>query len=159
MRSIQRCCRYDLCCCTSESGIEMNIYGKSAHAGVNPEDGISAIQVAAKAIAAMKLGRIDDETTANIGKFQGGSALNVVCDFVRSKLKPAVLYRRRWSCKLLRCVKHWKRRAASTVQRLNSTVRSCILHLVSTMNMKLYSLLSVPSAAWDWRRARFRWWQ
>ncbi|KAA8782266.1 tripeptide aminopeptidase [Paenibacillus sp. 4624] len=63
--------------------IEMKIYGKSAHAGVNPEDGISAIQVAAKAIAAMKLGRIDDETTANIGKFQGGSALNVVCDFVQ----------------------------------------------------------------------------
>lgn len=61
----------------------MKIYGKSAHAGVNPEDGISAIQVAAKAIAAMKLGRIDDETTANIGKFQGGSALNVVCDFVQ----------------------------------------------------------------------------
>lgn len=61
----------------------MSIYGKSAHAGVNPEDGISAIQVAAKAIAAMKLGRIDDETTANIGKFQGGSALNVVCDFVQ----------------------------------------------------------------------------
>ncbi|CAI6061878.1 Peptidase T [Paenibacillus sp. JJ-100] len=63
--------------------IQMKIYGKSAHAGVNPEDGISAIQVAAKAIAAMKLGRIDNETTANIGKFQGGSALNVVCDFVQ----------------------------------------------------------------------------
>ncbi|PYE51704.1 M20/M25/M40 family metallo-hydrolase [Paenibacillus barcinonensis] len=63
--------------------ILMNIYGKSAHAGVNPEDGISAIQVAAKAIAAMKLGRIDGETTANIGRFQGGSALNVVCDFVQ----------------------------------------------------------------------------
>ncbi|MFE6076143.1 M20/M25/M40 family metallo-hydrolase [Paenibacillus sp. NPDC057886] len=63
--------------------IQMKIYGKSAHAGVNPEDGISAIQVAAKGIAAMKLGRIDDETTANIGKFQGGSALNVVCDFVQ----------------------------------------------------------------------------
>ncbi|WP_017687625.1 M20/M25/M40 family metallo-hydrolase [Paenibacillus sp. PAMC 26794] len=63
--------------------IQMSIYGKSAHAGVNPEDGISAIQVAAKAIAAMTLGRIDDETTANIGKFQGGSALNVVCDFVQ----------------------------------------------------------------------------
>ncbi|WP_434750488.1 M20/M25/M40 family metallo-hydrolase [Paenibacillus amylolyticus] len=67
----------------SRAEIQMKIYGKSAHAGVNPEDGISAIQVAAKAIAAMKLGRIDNETTANIGKFQGGSALNVVCDFVQ----------------------------------------------------------------------------
>jgi len=61
----------------------MKIYGKSAHAGVNPEDGVSAIQVASKAISRMKLGRIDHETTANIGKFEGGGATNVVCDFVQ----------------------------------------------------------------------------
>ncbi|GAK39936.1 putative peptidase [Paenibacillus sp. TCA20] len=61
--------------------IKMKITGKSAHAGVNPEDGISAIQVAAKSIAAMKLGRIDHETTANIGSFSGGGPLNVVCDY------------------------------------------------------------------------------
>ena len=61
----------------------MIIKGKSAHAGVNPEDGISAIQVASKAIAKMKLGRIDKETTANIGKFQGGGATNIVCDHVQ----------------------------------------------------------------------------
>ncbi len=48
------------------------IRGKAAHAGVNPEDGISAIQVASRAISKMPLGRIDEETTANIGKFQGG---------------------------------------------------------------------------------------
>ncbi|MDO7905140.1 tripeptidase T [Paenibacillus sp. JX-17] len=62
--------------------INMKIFGKSAHAGVNPEDGISAIQVASRSISAMKLGRIDKETTANIGKFEGGSATNVVCDYV-----------------------------------------------------------------------------
>ncbi|WP_153795498.1 M20/M25/M40 family metallo-hydrolase, partial [Paenibacillus polymyxa] len=44
--------------------------------------GISAIQVASKAISKMKLGRIDKETTANIGSFEGGGATNVVCDFV-----------------------------------------------------------------------------
>ncbi|MCM3698268.1 M20/M25/M40 family metallo-hydrolase [Paenibacillus macerans] len=63
--------------------VEIEIFGKSAHAGVNPEDGISAIQVAGKAIARMNLGRIDDETTANIGKFEGGGPTNVVTDHVK----------------------------------------------------------------------------
>ena len=48
------------------------IRGKTAHAGVAPEKGISAITLAAKAIAKMPLGRIDSETTANIGRFEGG---------------------------------------------------------------------------------------
>src|SRR5699024_9933835 len=55
------------------------IEGKSAHAGVAPEKGISAITLAAKSIAKMNLGRIDDETTANIGSFQGGKQTNIVC--------------------------------------------------------------------------------
>ncbi|OPA81367.1 hypothetical protein BVG16_03380 [Paenibacillus selenitireducens] len=67
----------------TQAKIFMKIYGKSAHAGVNPEDGISAIQVASKAISRMKLGRIDHETTANIGRFAGGGATNIVCDFVQ----------------------------------------------------------------------------
>lgn len=64
----------------TQAKIKMTVIGKSAHAGVNPEDGISAIQVAAKAVSRMKLGRIDHETTANIGKFSGGGPTNVVCD-------------------------------------------------------------------------------
>lgn len=67
----------------TQARVTMQIFGKSAHAGVNPEDGISAIQVASKAISAMKLGRIDSETTANIGKFAGGGPTNVVCDHVQ----------------------------------------------------------------------------
>ncbi|MBP1962051.1 M20/M25/M40 family metallo-hydrolase [Paenibacillus aceris] len=63
--------------------IEIIFHGKSAHAGVNPEDGISAIQVASKAVSRMSLGRIDSETTANIGSFSGEGPLNVVCDKVR----------------------------------------------------------------------------
>ena len=59
-----------------------NVYGKSAHAGVAPETGVSAVVIAAKAIANMPLGRIDSETTANIGIIQGKSPLNVVCDHV-----------------------------------------------------------------------------
>ncbi|BFH61714.1 tripeptidase T [Paenibacillus azoreducens] len=66
----------------TQAKMKMKIFGKSAHAGVNPEDGISAIQVASKAISRMKLGRLDHETTANIGKFAGGGPTNVVCDYV-----------------------------------------------------------------------------
>lgn len=60
------------------------IYGKTAHAGVNPEAGISAVAIASKAVAKMKLGRIDEETTANIGRFTGGKekATNIVVDRV-----------------------------------------------------------------------------
>jgi len=67
----------------SRALITIDIYGKSAHAGVNPEDGISAIQVAGKTIARMRLGRIDEETTANIGKFEGGGETNIVPDHVK----------------------------------------------------------------------------
>jgi tripeptide aminopeptidase len=58
------------------------VHGRAAHAGANPEEGINAIAVAAHGIAAMPLGRIDDETTANVGLIQGGSAVNVVPDQV-----------------------------------------------------------------------------
>ncbi|MBO7744015.1 M20/M25/M40 family metallo-hydrolase [Paenibacillus sp. MWE-103] len=67
----------------AQAKITIKIYGKSAHAGVNPEDGISAIQVASKAVARMPLGRVDHETTANIGRFEGGGATNIVCDYVK----------------------------------------------------------------------------
>ncbi|MCR8642383.1 M20/M25/M40 family metallo-hydrolase [Paenibacillus sp. N1-5-1-14] len=69
----------------SRAEIDINFYGKTAHAGVSPEKGISAIQVAAKAVARMPLGRLDSETTANIGSFSGKGPLNVVCDFVSIK--------------------------------------------------------------------------
>ena len=58
--------------------LAVTITGKAAHAGVAPEAGISAIRVAAEAIAAMPLGRIDAETTANIGTITGGAAKNIV---------------------------------------------------------------------------------
>ncbi len=66
----------------SQAQIRVKVHGKSAHAGVNPEDGISAIQVASKAISRMPLGRIDEETSANIGRFAGGGPTNIVCDYV-----------------------------------------------------------------------------
>ncbi|MHB1399947.1 MAG: M20/M25/M40 family metallo-hydrolase [Trichloromonadaceae bacterium] len=58
--------------------LRFEIQGREAHAGIAPEKGISAIEVAARAIAAMPLGRIDEETTANIGSINGGQATNIV---------------------------------------------------------------------------------
>ena len=52
--------------------------GTEAHAGIRPEDGSSAIEAGAAAIAAMELGRLDEETTANLGMIEGGTASNVV---------------------------------------------------------------------------------
>ncbi len=57
---------------------KVDIFGLEAHAGVCPEEGISAIQIACNAIARMPLGRIDHETTANIGTIEGGLASNIV---------------------------------------------------------------------------------
>lgn len=65
-----------------QAKVHAKIFGKSAHAGVSPEKGISAITIASKAVAEMKLGRLDFETTANIGRFEGGKATNIVCDEV-----------------------------------------------------------------------------
>ncbi|HEX8070082.1 MAG TPA: M20/M25/M40 family metallo-hydrolase [Pyrinomonadaceae bacterium] len=66
----------------SANHMEYRIYGLEAHAGVAPEEGISAIKIAAEALAEMKLGRIDDETTANIGVIEGGKATNIITNFV-----------------------------------------------------------------------------
>jgi len=58
--------------------IVADLHGRAAHAGVRPEAGRSAIAAAARAIAAMQLGRIDPETTTNVGTIHGGTAINVV---------------------------------------------------------------------------------
>jgi len=62
--------------------MDFKIYGLESHAGVAPEEGISAIRIAAEAIHNMKLGRIDSETTANIGVIEGGKATNITTNFV-----------------------------------------------------------------------------
>ncbi len=62
--------------------LDVEITGKPAHAGKDPELGVNAIQVAADALHGMKLGRIGPETTANFGIIHGGTAVNVVCPSV-----------------------------------------------------------------------------
>jgi tripeptide aminopeptidase len=58
--------------------LEATFNGKEAHSGINPEDGHSAIDAAAAAVAAMETGRLDEETTANVGLINGGLASNMV---------------------------------------------------------------------------------
>lgn len=58
------------------------VIGQAAHAGICPEEGVNAIQAAARGIAGLRLGRIDAETTANIGVIRGGQATNIVPDRV-----------------------------------------------------------------------------
>ena len=69
----------------SANHMEWKIYGLESHAGVAPEKGISAIKIAAEAISEMKLGRIDEETTANIGVIEGGKATNIITNYVYLK--------------------------------------------------------------------------
>ncbi len=65
--------------------LEVRFHGRAAHSGMYPEEGRSAIAAAASAIADLRLGRLDEETTANVGVIQGGTAGNIVpewCTFL-----------------------------------------------------------------------------
>jgi len=64
--------------------LDFRFHGRAAHAGMNPEDGRSAIAAASRSIADFRLGRIDEETSASVGVISGGTARNVVpewCSF------------------------------------------------------------------------------
>jgi tripeptide aminopeptidase len=69
------------------NNFDVTIKGRAAHAGAEPEKGINAIAVASEAIAAMNLGRLDAETTANVGLIKGGAARNVVPEICEIKLE------------------------------------------------------------------------
>jgi tripeptide aminopeptidase len=60
--------------------VEVAMRGRAAHAGIAPEEGRSAIVAAARAITDFRLGRLDEETTANVGLIEGGVARNIVPD-------------------------------------------------------------------------------
>ncbi|MGQ9799717.1 MAG: M20/M25/M40 family metallo-hydrolase, partial [Ignavibacterium sp.] len=59
-------------------GFNLKVVGRASHSGISPEKGINSLQVASKAISRLPLGRIDDETTMNIGTLKSGSAVNVI---------------------------------------------------------------------------------
>lgn len=61
----------------------INVYGKAAHAGQAPEEGVNALKIAAKVLADIEEGRIDSETTANWAMIKACKTTNIVCDYVR----------------------------------------------------------------------------
>ncbi len=71
---------------------EFEICGLSAHAGFHPEDGVHAIKIAAEAIAAAKLGKVDESVTVNIGEISGGRGINVIPDhcIIRGEIRSYV---------------------------------------------------------------------
>ncbi|MDY6790488.1 MAG: M20/M25/M40 family metallo-hydrolase [Thermodesulfobacteriota bacterium] len=69
----------------SANRLEFKVHGKDSHAGAAPEKGINAILLASKAISALEIGRIDKETTCNIGMIEGGIATNIVPNLVTVK--------------------------------------------------------------------------
>ncbi len=92
--------------------IDVIVKGKAAHAGVAPENGISAIQVASEAISKMKLLRIDEDTTANIGVIQGGDATNIVCSEVVVKAEARSRSEQKLNAQTAHMVDCFKRAAA-----------------------------------------------
>ncbi|MCK5543351.1 MAG: M20/M25/M40 family metallo-hydrolase [Desulfobacterales bacterium] len=62
--------------------ISIKVFGKAAHAGGAPENGINALSIASKAISRLKIGRIDHESTCNLGTIKGGIATNIVPDLI-----------------------------------------------------------------------------
>ena len=66
--------------CPSQYSIDATFLGRSAHAGIAPQEGRNAIAAAAHALAELRFGRLDDETTANVGTIAGGVARNIVAD-------------------------------------------------------------------------------
>jgi tripeptide aminopeptidase len=75
--------------------IVAEFHGRAAHAGIRPENGRSAIAAAAHGVAAMRLGRLDPDTTANVGTIAGGTAINVVPERCRLEAETRSLDRER----------------------------------------------------------------
>jgi tripeptide aminopeptidase len=102
----------------SHETISAEIHGKAAHAGIAPENGVSAIVAVSRAIAKMKLGRVDDETTANIGTISGGKARNIIPDLVNIRGEA----RSRNEAKLVAQVEHMRKTLEDECAAVGATV-------------------------------------
>lgn len=85
-----------------QNSINVLVHGRAAHAGIAPEEGVNAIVLAGQALARLNQGRVDEETTANVGIINGGVATNIVPDTVEIRCEA----RSRNKDKLRRQTKH-----------------------------------------------------
>ena len=102
--------------------LEFTVHGLEAHAGVCPERGLSAVKIAGEAIAVMRLGRIDGETTANLGLIEGGMAVNIVPNRVRVRGET----RSRNLAKLQEQTEHMRRCFEDAAARHRISVGGCL---------------------------------
>jgi tripeptide aminopeptidase len=109
--------------CPSAERLEFKVYGLEAHAGVCPERGINAIKVASDAISRMKLGRIDSETTANIGVVRGGNATNVIpnCVYVEGEARS-----------------HSEEKLRSQIEHMRKCFHEAVFHYELDLDGKIY---------------------
>lgn len=107
------------------------INGKAAHAGMEPEKGVNAIKIASHAISEIPVGRIDEETTANIGVIRGGSASNIVPDLV--ELEGEV--RSHNEKKLLEQTKKMKKILSNYTDKLNGNIEFDIEQLYKSFEI------------------------
>jgi tripeptide aminopeptidase len=99
-----------------------DFHGRAAHAGIRPETGRSAIAAAARGIAAMRLGRLDPETTANVGTISGGTNANVVPEHCRVEAEARSLDRARAEALATEMIDHLQDAADASECDLNVTV-------------------------------------
>jgi len=102
----------------TKSKFNATIRGKPSHAAINPDQGIDAIKISSLAISSMNLGKIDQETTANIGVIRGGVARNVVPDFV--ELEGEVRSHQKY--KLNKQINHMKEKMNKYVDKYNGDI-------------------------------------
>ena len=102
--------------------IVADVHGRAAHAGIRPETGRSAIAAAARGIAAMRLGRLDAETTANIGTISGGTSANVVPEHCRVEAEARSLDRARAESVATEMIDHLQEAADSSECDLDVTL-------------------------------------
>jgi tripeptide aminopeptidase len=101
----------------SKADMTMTFRGRGAHAGIEPEKGINAIQMAANAVSRMRLLRIDDETVANLGRIEGGGQTNIVPDCVTLTGEA----RAQTDAKLMAQVDHMRQCCVKAVQELGGS--------------------------------------
>lgn len=128
--------------CPSAEKLEFIVHGLEAHAGVCPERGMNAIKIASEAIANMKLGRIDSETTANIGIIEGGLAINIVPNYVHIKGEA----RSHSEEKLRAQIEHMRKCFHDAVARYEITLegRTCIAKVEEIIE-RSYDKMHVPN--------------
>lgn len=122
--------------------IDVEIEGKAAHAGMEPEKGISAIKAAARAITALDLGRLDHETTANVGVINGGIIRNGIPD----------------KCTFLaECRSSNHEKAAELAKKMEDTIRGEVETVGAKASIKVDNLcqaVSISPEAWTVRTAQ-----